>query len=82
MIPPSNFTGCFLRHIEHYLHLTWSTCSSTIDVYIQSMYAPKEQLPMHLCKKIREDLIVNPPSYVPDIAFLQMPVPNDEQNHN
>ena len=72
----------FLRHNERYLHLTWLTSSSTIYVYIQSTYAPKEQLPMHLCKKIREDLIVNPPQLCSGHCFLQMPVPNDGQNHN
>ena len=34
--PPSEFTGWFLHHIEGYLHLTWSTCSSTTDVYSET----------------------------------------------
>ena len=80
--PPSDFTGCFLGHNERYLHLTCFSSSSTIDVYIQSTYAPKEQLPMHLCKNIREDLIANPPQLCSGYCFLQMPVPNDGQNHN
>ena len=50
--PPPDFAGCFLRHIERYLHLTWSTCSSTIDVYIQSPYASNEQSYMNLCKTL------------------------------
>ena len=57
---PSHFDGCFLGHIEGYLHPTWSTCSSTIDVYVQNLYVAKELPHKHLYKKIWEHLIANP----------------------
>ena len=58
---PSHFACCFLRHIERYLYLTWSTCSSTIDIYIQSTFAPKEQLYLHT--RVRKSEIVNPSQF-------------------
>lgn len=63
---PSKYDGPFLSHTKCYLHLTWSTCSSSIDAYIHNL---------HVCTKgtfilFREYLIVNPSQFFCRHCFL------------